>query len=141
MLHWQLISPTRSDESNLRNSSDPISQEIQLPDGTVRFDWSSWNSGKSLGMQCLTIDTPAMRTVVLPMRGMGIWKSWVQGIEFGWQSPVAGPVHPALVPVADPSGIGWLEGFDELLVRCGDLLARTPDSHAVPRRFFNDRNP
>ena len=127
MLHWQLISPTRSDESNLRNSSDPISQEIQLPDGTVRFDWSSWNSGKALGMQCLTIDTQAMRTVILPMRGMGIWKSWVQGIEFGWQSPVAGPVHPALVPVADPSGIGWLEGFDELLVRCGLLSNGAPD--------------
>ena len=61
MLHWQLISPTRSDESNMRDSSDPISQEIQLPDGTVRFDWSSWNSGKALGMQCLTIDTQAMR--------------------------------------------------------------------------------
>jgi hypothetical protein len=58
---------------------------------------------------------------------MGIWKTWVQGIEFGWQSPVAGPVHPALVPIGDPSGIGWLEGFDELLVRCGLLSNGAPD--------------
>jgi hypothetical protein len=28
-------------------------------------------------------------------------------------------VHPSQVPIFDPSGIGWLEGFDELVVRCG----------------------
>ena len=33
--------------------------------------------------------------------------------------PARGPVHPSYVPIFDPSGIGWLEGFDELLVRCG----------------------
>ncbi|HUP81818.1 MAG TPA: aldose 1-epimerase family protein, partial [Pirellula sp.] len=56
---------------------------------------------------------------ILPDRGMGIWKCWSDKVEFGWQSPVAGPVHPSLVPVHDSTGSGWLEGFDELLVRCG----------------------
>jgi galactose mutarotase-like enzyme len=28
-------------------------------------------------------------------------------------------VHPKFVPLLDPSGLGWLDGFDELLVRCG----------------------
>ena len=34
---------------------------------------------------------------------------------------VAGPrpAPPAFVPLWEPSGIGWLSGFDELLVRCG----------------------
>ncbi len=50
---------------------------------------------------------------------MSIWKMVADGIRFGWDSPVAGPVHPSRVPLFDPSGIGWLEGFDELLVRCG----------------------
>jgi len=40
-------------------------------------------------------------------------------MEFGLESPIAGPVHPAFVPVFDPSGLGWLEGFDELVCRCG----------------------
>jgi hypothetical protein len=28
-------------------------------------------------------------------------------------------VHPQFVPLWEPSGIGWLSGFDELLCRCG----------------------
>jgi hypothetical protein len=28
-------------------------------------------------------------------------------------------VHPAFVDLGEPSGLGWLDGFDELLVRCG----------------------
>jgi hypothetical protein len=50
---------------------------------------------------------------------MSIWKAWHNETHVGWHSPVSGPVHPALVPIHDASGIGWLEGFDELLVRCG----------------------
>jgi hypothetical protein len=36
-------------------------------------------------------------------------------------------VHPSLVPIGDPTGIGWLEGFDELLVRCGLLSNGAPE--------------
>ncbi len=50
---------------------------------------------------------------------MGVWKLWSRDIEFGWTSPVDGPVHPSLVPVMSADGLGWLEGFDELVVRCG----------------------
>jgi hypothetical protein len=39
--------------------------------------------------------------------------------RIGWKSPVRGPVHPGFVDVGEPSGLGWLDGFDELLVRCG----------------------
>jgi hypothetical protein len=56
---------------------------------------------------------------VLPTRGMGIWRAQVGELSVGWNSPVPGPVHPSLVPLAEPSGLGWLDGFDELLVRCG----------------------
>ena len=60
-----------------------------------------------------------MRLLVIPTRGMGIWKAIVGDETLGWRSPVRGPVHPQFVPLFDPSGLGWLEGFDELLVRCG----------------------
>ena len=30
-------------------------------------------------------------------------------VQLGWKSPVKGPVHPAFVPLWEPSGIGWLE--------------------------------
>ena len=129
MNDWQLV-PDESDEfgqpySQLAQDQSP--REIQVTGGRFRIDWSPWTGGKSLGMRCLTIDTGPMRTVLLPERGMGIWKTWVDGVEFGWTSPVQGPVHPSLVPVGDPSGIGWLEGFDELLVRCGLLSNGAPE--------------
>jgi hypothetical protein len=41
------------------------------------------------------------------------------GVQLGWRSPVKGPVHPKLVSLWEGNGIGWLSGFDELLVRCG----------------------
>ncbi len=78
-------------------------------------------SGLSRGVEMVTVDTGKLRFVVLPTRGMGIWKAWYgdQQEHIGWGSPVRGPVHPSFVPFTEPSGLGWLDGFDELLVRCG----------------------
>jgi hypothetical protein len=50
---------------------------------------------------------------------MAVWQIRTGDIDFGWRSPVDGPVNPSLVPIHDPDGLGWLEGFDELVVRCG----------------------
>ena len=59
------------------------------------------------------------RFVVVPTRGMGIWRACLGDLRLGWKSPVRGPVHPAYVRLGHPDGLGWLDGFDELLVRCG----------------------
>lgn len=75
--------------------------------------------GPSDGVDIVHVDNGLLRFAVLPTRGMGIWKAWIEGDSIGWHSPVPGPMHPALVPLTDPSGLGWLDGFDELLVRCG----------------------
>jgi len=99
--------------------------DLNLPEkitaGTGRFGikYHQIQSGTSAGMHSLSIDTGSVTATILPDRGMGLWKCWSGDLEFGWQSPVTGPVNPSLVPVNDASGIGWLEGFDELLVRCG----------------------
>jgi galactose mutarotase-like enzyme len=85
------------------------------------------SGGRSEGVELIEIDNGRLKLALLPQRGMGIWKAWLDGIEFGWKSPVSGPVHPALVPIADPSGLGWLEGFDELLCRCGLSSNGAPD--------------
>jgi hypothetical protein len=71
------------------------------------------------GVDEVRIENGDFSFTVLPTRGMGIWKAWLADWEVGWKSPVRGPVHPKFVPVAEPSGLGWLDGFDELLVRCG----------------------
>jgi hypothetical protein len=75
--------------------------------------------GRSEGVHVVEIDNGAISIDVLPTRGMGIWRVRHGEKTLGWKSPVRGPVHPAFVPLFDPSGLGWLEGFDELLCRCG----------------------
>ncbi len=131
MTRWNLIHRRSSIDPVLEHSK-PVDEElrslhVEVDGGALHIDWSQWSDGKSMGMKCLTVDNGAMKTVILPERGMGIWKSQIQEVEYGWQSPVCGPVHPSLVPVGDPSGIGWLEGFDELLVRCGLLSNGAPE--------------
>lgn len=82
------------------------------------------------GVDVVEVDNGAFRFTVIPTRGMGVWKAAMGDVEFGWQSPVRGPVHPAFVPVAEASGLGWLDGFDEMMVRCG------LESNGAPE--FND---
>ncbi len=71
------------------------------------------------GVDVVEVDNGRMRFVLVPTRGMGIWRAECDRLRLGWHSPVAGPVNPAFVPLWEPSGIGWLGGFDEMLVRCG----------------------
>jgi galactose mutarotase-like enzyme len=84
-----------------------------------RVHMKSGNSGRSQGVHIVELDNGHMSIDVLPTRGMGIWRVRRGDKVLGWRSPVRGPVHPAFVPLFDPSGLGWLEGFDELLCRCG----------------------
>lgn len=78
------------------------------------------HGGRSEGVDVVELDNGAVEISVLPTRGMGIWKAFSSdGRTLGWQSPVHGPIHPNFVPLSEPSGLGWLDGFDELLCRCG----------------------
>jgi hypothetical protein len=65
--------------------------------------------------------------VLVPTRGMGVWRARHGDLPLGWKSPVLGPVNPAFVHVNEASGIGWLDGFDEMLVRCGLESNGAPD--------------
>ena len=87
--------------------------------GTWSVTQRRLQGGLSDGVDLIEIDNGKMRLFVVPTRGMGIWQAKIGDETLGWQSPVRGPVHPKFVPLFDPSGLGWLEGFDELLVRCG----------------------
>jgi galactose mutarotase-like enzyme len=71
------------------------------------------------GVDVVELDNGQLQVVVLLTRGMGIWEIRAGDFRIGWQAPVQGPVHPQFVPLMEPSGLGWLDGFDELLVRCG----------------------
>jgi hypothetical protein len=76
-------------------------------------------TGLSQGVDLIEVRHGEFRFCVVPTRGMGIWKALLGDLSLGWNSPVQGPVHPTFVRTEHPDGLGWLDGFDELLVRCG----------------------
>lgn len=71
------------------------------------------------GVDVVELDNGRLKLTLLPTRGLGVWRAECGDVRLGWKSPTVGPVHPRYVPVDEPSGIGWLRGFDEFLVRCG----------------------
>ena len=86
-------------------------------------DWSITSSvgsgGVSAGVQLVEVCNGPLKLTVVPTRGMGIWKGEYQDLPLGWKSPNPRPVHPKYVNLADRKGLGWLNGFNELLCRCG----------------------
>ena len=113
---WTLIS---SDDGKVHDELNICGAEISQAAADCRIDYRPLRGGRREGLHQLTVDNGAICLILIPERGMGIWKAWAGDTEIGWQSPVDGPVHPQWVPLHEPSGLGWLEGFDELLVRCG----------------------
>ncbi len=90
-------------------------------------------AGLSQGVDVIEVRNGDFRFVVVPTRGMGIWRACLGDMHLGWKSPVRGPVHPAYVRVGHPDGLGWLDGFDELLVRCGLESNGAPEFQADGR--------
>ncbi len=75
--------------------------------------------GLSDGVDVVEVNNGRLSLSILPTRGMGLWRGTCAGLELGWKSPVAQPVHPAFVNLVERDGAGWLAGFNEWLCRCG----------------------
>ena len=81
-------------------------------------------NGRRSGCERLFLWNSHFRAAIDASRGMGLGQaiggSAAREQSFGWQSPAGSdPVHPALVNLAARGGLGWLDGFTELLTRCG----------------------
>lgn len=77
------------------------------------------HGGLSDGVDVVFINNGRLTLAVLPTRGMGIWYGQIDDLRLGWNSPVRNPVHPTFVDEMRRGGIGWLDGFNELICRCG----------------------
>ena len=71
------------------------------------------------GVDVIELTAGELKLCIVQDRGMGIWRGSFGDMELGWRSPVLGPVNPRYVSVAEDNGLGWLQGFDEWLCRCG----------------------
>ena len=105
---------------------DVFVEQITLGPGDVDGDASGYSLTKRTlrgglrdGVDVIEVDNGLLRFTVVPTRGMGLWRASLGDLSLGWESPVKGPVHPAFVRTDEAGGIGWLDGFDELLCRCG----------------------
>jgi len=75
--------------------------------------------GRQTGSTLVEIEVDGLSITVVPTRGMALRRATANGIELGWTSPVNEVVHPAFIHAEERGGLGWLDGFGDLMVRCG----------------------
>jgi hypothetical protein len=92
------------------------------------------HGGKQDGVDLVVIDNGRMTITLVPTRGMGILRVVSGDIRLGWDSPVREVVHPKYVNLEARGGLGWLEGFNEWMARCGLEWA----GHPGQDRFINN---
>lgn len=132
---WKII-----DEKNLnRGPYGPFKANGKHAAGEWSVVGTSYEDGLRAGVDVIALDNGKLRLDVLPTRGMGIHKLAIKDDQevstIGWKSPVRGPVHPAFVDLGEPSGLGWLDGFDEFFVRCGLESNGAPEHDAKTGRL------
>jgi hypothetical protein len=116
-----------------RAASFSAADRVDVSLGRLAVRTRRLSGGLREGVLLVELVAGDTKVFVLPDRGLGIWKIMAGGVELGWQSPVHGPVNPRFVPLAEPSGLGWLDGFDELVARCGLVSNGAPDFDAAGR--------
>jgi hypothetical protein len=84
------------------------------------------HGGKSEGVVLVRINNGKLAITVIPTRGMSVLEIVHGDVRLGWDSPVKDPVHPSFVNLESRGGLGWLEGFNEWMVRCGLEYAGHP---------------
>jgi hypothetical protein len=116
-----------------RAASFSAADRVDVSLGRLAVRTRRLSGGLREGVLLVELVAGDTKVFVLPDRGLGLWKMMADGVELGWQSPVHGPVNPRFVPLAEPSGFGWLDGFDELVARCGLVGNGAPDFDASGR--------
>ncbi|MDA0588663.1 MAG: aldose 1-epimerase family protein [Planctomycetota bacterium] len=96
-----------------------------IPEG-CSVERMTLHGGKSEGVELVRINNGTLAITVIPTRGMSVLEIVHADVRLGWDSPVKDPVHPSFVNLESRGGLGWLEGFNEWMVRCGLEYAGHP---------------
>jgi hypothetical protein len=92
------------------------------------------HGGKQEGVDLILVNNGKLSFAVIPTRGMGVLKVEMGDLRLGWDSPVKEVVHPQYVNLSSRGGLGWLEGFNEWMIRCGLEFA----GHPGKDKFINN---
>ncbi len=111
--------------ANWQVSSEMLGLETATP---FKITKTTLRGGRQEGSTLITVDTGSLQLVVIPTRGMGLYKAHSGDVTLGWNSPVDEIVNPAFINLAERGGLGWLDGFNEMLARCGFEWSGHPGS-------------
>jgi hypothetical protein len=121
------------------DAAEPLRKTITSVERNVQT--STWNEkiegggfvrkdvlrgGKQEGVEIITVNNGTLQFTVIPTRGMSIAEVFLEDVRLGWHSPVKEIVHPKFINLQERGGLGWLEGFNEWMVRCGLEFAGHP---------------
>lgn len=90
--------------------------------------------GRQEGVDIITVNNGTMKIVLCPTRGMGILSVTMGDLQLKWDSPVKEIVNPQFVNLESRGGLGWLEGFNEFMCRCG----LESNGHPGTDKFINN---
>lgn len=114
---WVLTSAEQgTDKGNWQINSS----ELNIQGKPFSIEQKVLHGGKQEGSKLLAIRSQDGLTITLiPTRGMNLLRVEGFGTRLGWDSPVKEVVNPAFINLESRNGLGWLEGFNEMMVRCG----------------------
>jgi hypothetical protein len=105
-----------TDVGNWKINSGELGIEAPAP---FSIEKKRLHGGRQQGVDLLIVDNGVMQITVVPTRGMGIYEVKSGDLRLGWESPVKEIINPAFIELESRNGLGWLDGFNEMLVRCG----------------------
>jgi hypothetical protein len=117
------VSVGNPSESILTSSSSHAGKQFSSSWSVIQ---TTLRGGKQEGVELLTLNNGRLKIRIIPTRGMGILDVTMDDIRLGWDSPVKEVVHPSHIDLESRGGLGWLEGFNEWMVRCGLEFAGHP---------------
>jgi hypothetical protein len=107
------------------------------------YEWSiekkRLRGGVQEGVDVIEVGNGRLSFTVVPTRGLGIWKGQFDGCPLDWGSPVKVPVNPRHIKLEDRGGLGFLEGMNEWVFRCGLESNGAPGEDTIVDNMGNER--
>lgn len=140
-----IITTTMAQTNSFQQTVTSVERNIRLDTWQITNrafnDPNNWSvtkytlhGGKQEGVDVIVVNNGKLSFTVIPTRGMSVLKVAMGDITLGWNSPVKEVVHPKLINLQERGGLGWLEGFNEWMVRCGVEWA----GHPGKDKFINN---
>jgi hypothetical protein len=119
-------------EKNLR--VDAWEHSFESGNHQVSIKKHTLHGGRQEGVDVIVVDNGRMKLTIVPTRGMSVYEVVQGDVRLGWNSPVKELVHPREIDLSRRGGLGFLDGFNEWMVRCGLESA----GHPGKDKFINN---